>query len=251
MFKIMFSRRWLPTTLLVVVALVVTILMGFWQLDRAHASQASDDHLLAMQKAPLLVLDEAALTLDLTGMEYRQVTVNGTYDFDRQVALRNQYWGDSDGPAQYGFHLFTPLILNSGQAVLVDRGWIPGEYNTPNSWSRFNELNISEITGVIRVPVLKGEIGSGVPNPTPNPGQPLAFWNYIDLDRIQSQIQYQLLPIYIEQAPLGGSVALPYRSLPTIVLDDVPHRGYALMWAFFTCLLLFGYPVFLRRHFIP
>ena len=246
----MFSRRWLATTLLVVVALAVTILMGFWQLERARESQAADNHLLSMQKAPLLVLDEAALALDLTGMEYRQVVVNGTYDFDHQVALRNQYWGDTDGPAQYGFHLLTPLILNSGQAVLVDRGWIPGEFSTPGSWSRFNETNVNGITGIIRVPVLMGEMGSGVPNPAPVPGQTLAFWNYIDLDRIQSQIPYQLLPIYIEQAPLGDPVALPYRSLPTLVLDDVPHLGYALMWAFFACLLLFGYPFYLRRYFI-
>ncbi|MGZ6346619.1 MAG: SURF1 family protein [Anaerolineales bacterium] len=244
----MFSRRWLFTTLLVVVALAVTVCLGIWQLDRAQASQAAENHLLAMQKAPLLVLDEAALSMDLTGMEYRQVTANGTYDFDHQVALRNQYWGDSDGPAEYGFHLFTPLVLNSGQAVMVDRGWIPSEYNTPDSWSKFNEPNTSEVTGIIRVPVLKGEMGSGVPNPAPIPGQPLSLWNYIDLERIQTQISRQLLPIYIEQAPVGDPVALPYRSLPTIVLDDVPHMGYALMWAFFACLLLFGYPVYLRGH---
>jgi len=245
----MFSRHWLATTLLVIVAMGVTILMCIWQLNRWETSQLSDAHLISMQKAPLLVFDEAAISQDLTSMEYRQVVANGTFDFGHQVALRNQYWGDPDGPAEYGFHLFTPLLLESGKAVMVDRGWIPGSYDTSGSWSSFNVPQAARVTGVIRVPVLKGEMGGGVPNPAPVPGQPLALWNYIDLERIQEQIPYQLLPIYIEQVPVGDQTALPYRSLPTLVLDDVPHLGYALMWVFFTCLLLFGYPVLLHRYF--
>ena len=79
MFKTMFSRRWLATTLLVIVAMGVTILMCIWQLDRWETSQLLDAHLISMQKAPLLVMDEAAISQDLTGMDYRQVVVE--WDF--------------------------------------------------------------------------------------------------------------------------------------------------------------------------
>ncbi len=247
----MFSRRWLATTLLAIAAMAVIVRMCTWQLDRFEAGQVSDTHIIAMQKATLLVLDEAALSQDLATMEYRLVKVGGTFDFEHQVALRNQYWGDPDGTAEYGYHLLTPLVLKTGQAVLIDRGWIPGVYDTPESWKQFDGSPEIELTGVIRVPIQKGEMGGGVPNPAPVPGKPLALWNYLDLGRIQAQDPYPLLPIYIEQAPVGDQASLPYRSLPAPALNDVPHLGYALLWFFFGCLLFFGYPVYLRKHANP
>ena len=248
MLKTMFSRRWLATTLLVLAAMAVMIRLGVWQLDRLKTSQAFNQHLIAMQDAPLLVLDAAALSQDLTGMDYRQVMVTGIYDYKNQVALRNQYWGDPDGSAQYGFHLLTPLTLETGQAVLVDRGWIPGDFDTPESWRAFDGAAAVTVTGIIRLPILKGEMGGGVPNPAPVPGQPLALWNFLDFERIQAQIPHPLLPIYIEQAPDGEPASLPYRSLPSPDLSEIPHLGYALMWFFFACLAFFGYPVYLRRY---
>jgi surfeit locus 1 family protein len=248
MLKIIFSRRWLATTLVVIAALGGVIRMGLWQLDRFKQSQESDSHLIAMQKAPLLVLDGDLNPQDLISMEYRQVQVSGTFDFEHQVALRNQYWGDPDGTAEYGYHLLTPLVLETGQAVLIDRGWIPGVYDTSESWKQFDVSPGTELTGVIRVPIQKGEMGGGVPNPSPVPGMPTALWNYLDLERIQAQGPYQLLPVYIEQAPTGVVMSLPYRALPTPALNDIPHLGYALLWLFFGCLLLFGYPVYLRQQ---
>ncbi len=248
MLKTIFSRRWLATTLLVFVAAAVMIRLGLWQLDRLETSRVFNEHLIAMQEAPLLVLDEAAMSQDLTGMEYRQVTATGAYDYKDQVALRNQYWGDADGMAEYGFHLLTPLVLETGQAVLVDRGWIPGEYDTPESWRAFDGPAVITVTGIIRVPILKGEMGGGVPNPDPVPGQSLALWNFLDLERIQSQIPERLLSVYIEQARDGEPNSLPYRSLPAPHLGEVPHLGYALQWFFFASLLFFGYPVFLRKY---
>ena len=55
--------------------------------------------------------------VDLTTMEYRQVNASGTYDFQYQIATRDQYNG-----VQPGYHLFTPFHLSDGEAVLVDRG---------------------------------------------------------------------------------------------------------------------------------
>ena len=50
-------------------------------------------------------------------MEYRAITATGTYDFQNQIATRDQYNG-----VQPGYDLFTPLQLSDGEAVLVDRG---------------------------------------------------------------------------------------------------------------------------------
>ena len=52
----MFSRRWWTTTLLVLVAIGVTIRLGIWQVDRYHQNKTFSDHLAAMQVAEPLLL---------------------------------------------------------------------------------------------------------------------------------------------------------------------------------------------------
>ena len=92
-----------------------------------------------MQAAPALNLNALDPSTELEAMEYRAAAARGTFIFDDQVALRNQYWGIPDGPAEYGYHLLTPLLLEDGRAVLIDRGWIPGSYADPASWHEFDE----------------------------------------------------------------------------------------------------------------
>jgi surfeit locus 1 family protein len=249
-FRLYFSRRWWWTTLLMLVVVAVTIRLGFWQLDRMRSQQETNEHARAVLSAKQLELTGQEDASELKSMEYRSVVVRGQYDFDHQIALRNQFWGDPDGTAEYGYHLLTPLVIDDGQAVLVDRGWIPGKYNTPESWRQFNEAQYSTIKGVIRVPILKGEMGGGVADPTPMPGEEMMFiWNYLDIERLQSQLTYKLLPIYIQESPDGDALVLPYESTPNVeISDEKVHLGYALQWFFYASLVFFGYPIYLRRH---
>ena len=111
----MFSRRWIFTTLLVVVATLVLIRLGFWQLDRLAGRRAFNAQVTSALAMPALNLNQN-LPDNLETMEWRAVRVTGTYYFDHQFALRNRYHQD-----QLGYHLITPLLF-SGTAVLVDRG---------------------------------------------------------------------------------------------------------------------------------
>ena len=106
-------------------AVAVMVRLGVWQLDRMETRRAFNTHVVAMQASSLLVLDGSAISTDLTSMEYRHALATGAYDFEHQRALRNQYLGDPDGPAEYGYHLLTPLVMADGKSILVDRGWIP------------------------------------------------------------------------------------------------------------------------------
>jgi surfeit locus 1 family protein len=142
----------------------------------------------------------------------------------------------------------TPLILSSGTAVLVERGWIPADYQSPASWRQFDEAGIVTVEGIIRLPRAKGEMGGGIADPTLAPGQAsLDFWNFVNIERIQEQISYPLVSVYIQQAPAASQDSLPYRSLPEIEISEGAHLGYALQWFFFTSLLFFGYPTFLKK----
>lgn len=248
MFKLYFSRRWWWTTLLMFAAVGVMIRLGIWQLDRLAGRRAFNEHVRLMQAAEPLDLNTIADPAALTGMEYRAAFASGVYDFDHQVALRNQYWGDPDGMAEYGYILLTPLVLEDGRAVLVDRGWIPADYAEPASWSAFDEAPTASVTGILRLPLAEGEMGGGVPDPTPAPGETPLVWNFLDLELLQPQMSYNLLPVYLQQAPPEGEQTLPYKALPELELTDGPHLGYALQWFFYAGLVFFGYPVYLRKH---
>jgi surfeit locus 1 family protein len=246
MFKLMFSRTWLATTFLILVGMAGTIRLGFWQLDRLEQRQEFNAHLRAMQVAPALSLNQEEFSDDLAEMEYRQVRAFGSYDFEHQVAIRNQVWTQSWGN-EPGYALLTPLLLPNGAAVLVERGWIPAEYQSPASWRQFDEPGSVNVEGIIRLPRVKGEMGGGVPDPTLAPGQShLDFWNFVNIERIQEQMPYPLLGIYIQQAPIASQDSLPYRYLPEIEISEGSHLGYALQWFFFASLLFFGYPIYLK-----
>src|SRR5688572_20067771 len=114
--RLMFSRTWILTTLLVVVGSIVCVCLGFWQLDRLAERRVFNAHYLATSKLPALKITSMPPD-NLSQMEYRRVEVIGSYDFDHQVVLRNQYYEN-----QSGYFLLTPLILSDGTGILVERG---------------------------------------------------------------------------------------------------------------------------------
>jgi len=200
-----------------------------------------------MQSAPALVIDARTPSAGLTGMEYRTVQVSGSYDFTHQVAIRNQVWTQSWGD-DLGYTLLTPLLLAPGRAVLIERGWIPLQDNQPVSWKPYDQPGQVTVQGVVRLPA-RPEMG-GPQDPTLQPGQTgLDFWNIVNIPRLQEQMPYSLLPIYIEQSPDPAQTGLPYRTQAAPQLaDDGSNLGYAFVWFSFAGLLFFGYPVYLKNQ---
>ncbi|GAB4503489.1 MAG: SURF1 family protein [Anaerolineales bacterium] len=241
--RAMFSRRWILTTLLVLLGGAVCVRLGIWQLDRLEQRRAFNAHVRAMWQAEPLTLtgqpDE-----DLTAMEYRAVVVSGTYDFENQVALRNRYYQN-----QPGYHLLTPLLLDDGSAVLIERGWIPADGNAaPADWRQYDQPGRVTVRGQIRLGQSKPDLG-GVPDPTLAPGQTrLDFWNIVNLERIRQQMPYPLLEVFVqpETDPADETPPIPYQ--PEIELTEGPHLGYAGQWFTFAAILVLGYPFFLQKQ---
>lgn len=244
LFLRMFSRRWLLATLLVIAGVALCVRLGIWQLDRLEQRRAFNARVQAQIDQPPLLLAGEALNEDLYNMEYRPVKVRGSYDFNHEVAIINQSYGN-----EWGVHLLTPLIIaETGQAVLVDRGWIPHQDYQSGDWSKFAEPGVVEVTGVLRRPQIKAEIG-GRTDPTPAPGEARRrAWNFVNIEQIGKQVDYPLLGVYIQQAPDSSWTRLPYRTQPEIEISEGPHLGYALQWFTFAALLGIGYPFFIRRQ---
>ena len=243
-FQKMFSRAWLFATVLVFAGTALCIRLSIWQLDRLEQRRAFNAQVESMRAAELLDLNQN-LPADISSMEWRAVTVTGEYDFENQVALRNQYNGD-----QYGYHLITPLLFVGG-AVLVDRGWIPADGNaTPEryAWRQYDEAGQVTVTGQIRLGQDKPAIG-GVADAELRPEQTrLDVWNNLNVVRISKQVPFPLLTVYVQPNLDGNNSEPPIKYQPVVELTEGSHFGYALQWFAFATILFVGYPFYLRKQ---
>jgi len=240
--KSMFSRAWILTTLLVVAGSAVCIRLGIWQLDRLEQRRVFNTQVETMHDAAPLDLN-TGVPENISTMEWRAVTVSGEYDFENQVALRNQYDHDL-----LGYHLITPLHFN-GTTVLVDRGWIPADGNSvPADWRKYDEDGTVTLTGQIRLGHDKPAFG-GVPDPAFSSEQPrLDLWSNLNVARIAEQIPYPILTVYVQPNADEADVTPPIPFQPSLDLSEGSHFGYALQWFSFASILFFGYPFFLRKQ---
>ena len=237
----MFTYKWLLATLFVFLGTAVCIRLGLWQLDRLDQRRAFNAQVESMRAAELLDLN-AEVPEDISAMEWRAVTVTGKYDFENQIALRNQYNGD-----QYGYHLVTPLLFN-GAAVLVDRGWIPADGNSaPTDWRVYDEEGTVTVTGQIRLGLGKPAFG-GVEDALSENGVALFVWNNLSVELLSKQLDFPILDIYVQPNVQISDTIPPIPYQPVVVITEGSHFGYALQWFIFATILFVGYPFYLRKQ---
>lgn len=168
---------------------------SLWQWDR-H-----------IQKQELIATLKATLHRDVTDLDllassnpnwesetWRRVRVAGTYDFTREVIVRRNR-GSND---HAGFHVITPLKIDSSDRyVLVDRGFIPLGRQEREYRTRYQTSERAQLYGIVK--------GSSAPkflapkDPVPTPNSPwVDLWIRVNIEAMQKQLPYQVLPVYIE-----------------------------------------------------
>lgn len=241
--RVLVGRRWWWTTLLVILGMLFLARLGFWQLDRLDQRRARNAEFLQQTSAPPLILSGEPLPEEAQVLRDRPAQARGEYDYVHQIILKEQSW-----QGRPGVHLVTPLrIAGSQAAILVDRGWIPAADVTAGDLSRFDEGSEQTVNGVIQL----SQTLSG--NRASVPGEPQQEWYRIDIEAIQQQMPYDLLPVYLLLSPLDESVPseLPYRIAPDIDLSEGPHLSYAIQWFLFAALLGIGYLRYVAVHHHP
>lgn len=108
-----FAPRPVPT-LLTAVAVGLFASLGIWQLGRAGEKRA----LAADFSGGGPAVEWRQLPADAP--RYQRVTVRGQYDPAHQFLLDNM-----GHESVAGLQVLTPLLLDDGGAVLVNRGWVP------------------------------------------------------------------------------------------------------------------------------
>lgn len=240
--KCLFGRKNWWATLVVILGMGVLARLGIWQLDRLEQRRAFNAALLQVLDAPPLLLNEDALPVDVSGLKNRSATVTGRFDFEQQIALKLQNW-----QGRPGVRLIAPLVIDGREdtAVLVDRGWIPEAEADPARWSQYEEPGVVTVEGYIA----PSQTLPGGRTAEPTPVEPQSEWFRVEIEAIQQQMPYQLLPFYVVQTPAGeGDVQLPIRSALEVDLSEGPHMGYAIQWFLFSLTLAVVYVLYVYKH---
>lgn len=232
------ARRYPPTVsvrkrhiILVAIAAIVAftcVRLGFWQLNRLHGRRDVN----AMLEARGVEAPVPITSLQPDAMPYRHVTATGTYDPAHEQILSGRT-SDNGDP---GNHVLTPLVLGDGTAVIVDRGWVPLETQTPPATGQAAAPpGTVTVTGLALPP-------DQVSAPPVSPSPPLV--TRIDLGR--GDLPYTLLPVYVLLQAQQPAQAEPEVVAPP-GFDDGPHLSYAIQWFSFATIAVVGCLILLVR----
>ncbi|MDE0116205.1 MAG: SURF1 family protein [bacterium] len=236
------SSRRLLLNIAVLLAVAAMVTAGFWQLHRLSERRDRNSIVTSRGEIPIAEIQELVSADDSYGrgdeMEFRLVRATGVFQPADQVLIRNR---THQGSA--GYWVLTPLRLDVGTAVAVNRGWIPHGVGTGDSPADFAPpAGEVEVIGLLRATVT----AAGLQQADPSSGV-LAEMARPDLARFARQLDVELLPVYVQlqaQRPPVDSLPIP---IPPTDLGEGSHLAYAVQWFVFASIAAVGYPLVLRR----
>jgi surfeit locus 1 family protein len=225
--------------LLLIVTLAVAavcVRLGIWQLHRLASKRAFNAAFVAGASASPVPV--GTITAGGGPGAYRKADATGRYDATHELL----FYGRSDANGDPGSDVLTPLRLDDGDAVLVDRGWIPFDPNQPLPvpGAPAAPSGAVTVTGVLFPPDSSAPPATGAP--------PVTIVRRVDLAQIGAQLPYRLLPFYLvlqRQVP-AQPAGLPSPA-PLPELSEGPHLSYAIQWFSFAAIAILGYGLLLRR----
>jgi surfeit locus 1 family protein len=222
-------RSWTGLLIPALLAFVVLIGLGTWQLQRKAWKEGLIAALNAQLALPPTGLPPRAVwrSFDQQDSEYRRVTLTVTLDNAEEAlvfAAPSAFRPDVTSP---GYWVFTPARLADGAVVMVNRGFVPEGRQDPITRAEGQLPGPLQIVGVMRWPEERHWF-------TPNDEPAHNLWFARDPQVIAAakglgQSLGSVAPFYIEQespAPPGG---LPQPGKLVVKLPD-NHLQYALTW---------------------
>ncbi len=204
-------------TIATVVLLLILCGLGSWQLERRQWKLALIDTVNRhLAEAPLTLAQILALNAD--DAQYRRVTLMGRFDHAKEAYA---FTTGEGGAAVY--HVLTPLMLEDGRVLMVDRGAVPERYRNPATRAAGNPPGLTQVTGVWRMPDPPGAF-------TPAPDVAHRIWYARDLAAIAAADHLRLAaPVVIEADATPNPGGWP-RGGQTVVNFRNQHLSYAVTW---------------------
>lgn len=233
------GRRRAVVLVAAVLAAALTARLGWWQLDRAQ--QKLDLQARITERGSLAPLPQPDLPRsegDAAAQHYRPVQLRGRWLDDKTVYLDNRQMN-----ARQGFFVVTPLLIASGDAVLVQRGWMPRDF--------IDRMKLQALPAQPGTVLVEGRLA-------PPPAKLFelggvaqgAIRQNLDLAQLSQELGLTLRPLSVQQtrptrvmpADGDGQPAVAddglRRDWPAVAVDVGKHHGYAFQWFSLSALLI-------------
>ncbi len=248
MYRFLLTPRWLAAAALTVAASVVMVLLGNWQMDRYQERSAINDRIEAADSAPAVPLTTVLAPPTAAGaagpppgkdLSWTKVTVTGRYDPAHEIQARGRTVNGA-----VGFEIVTPLLLDDGTAVLVDRGWVPpaegGAIAAP--------LAAAPPAGEVTV---EGQIHLSESRPAPLQRRDGRIdTRRIAVPRLAGEMPYPVYGAYVLLTSQTPAADPGFTRIPVDQEDAWQNGGYAVQWWLFAvmALLAFGWQARREAH---
>ncbi|WP_430295161.1 SURF1 family cytochrome oxidase biogenesis protein [Sinomonas sp. B1-1] len=237
MYRFLISRRWLTYLGLAILFAIACVLLSRWQMARLDEAKANIDLVTRNYDATPVPFAQAAgqfAALD-PQREWMQVELRGSYDVEQTRVVRNR-----PNAGQPGYEVVVPFRLASGQAVIVDRGWLPIGNSEAGRPDVVPAPPAGDVTVVVRVRPSE---------PTLDRGAPQGQLASIDLPAYAQQLPYPILTgAYGQLASETPASAQTPAPLPKPQPDEGMHLSYALQWLAFAVLMFIGFGYAARQQ---
>ena len=197
-------------------AFLILLGLGTWQLqrrswklgliaEREAALTAPPAHLEAVDTAP-------------ARFEFHRIEAAGQFENDRELYLTSQFLNE-----QAGWHVITPLKLQDGSVLLVDRGFVPDDKKIPATRAAGEISGTVSVEGILRFTTPPGSF-----TPANDPARNL--WFTRDSAAMAAALgQPSVKPYFLVAGPAANPGGLPVGTPERVDLPN-DHLQYAITW---------------------
>lgn len=205
------------------VAFALLIALGSWQVQRLHWKNELVAQIAERTQAQPLPLSEMEVKFRATGdVDYWPVTLSGTFQHDGERHFFATWEGQS------GFYIYTPLRLEDGRYVLVNRGFVPYDLKDAAKRPAGEVPGTVTVVGLARNP-LDGKPSSLVPDN--DLVKNVFYWKDRDAMAATAGLPEgaTVLPFFVDADKTPNDGGLPVGGVTMI---DMPnnHLQYAVTW---------------------
>lgn len=197
--------------------LALTLSLGRWQLARAAHKEALYAAMQAQGARSVLQTSALASAPDSLALVHQHAVLRGTWVADKTVFLDNRQMD-----ARVGFFVLTPLVLqDTGQAIVVQRGWVPRNFTDRTSLPKvLTPGGVVQVSGRIApAPSKLYQLGAAAGG---------AIRQNLDLPDFATETALPLLTVTLQQTGEPSEGLL--RDWPAVNLGVDKHYGYAFQW---------------------
>lgn len=226
------------------VGIAVLCALGTWQVKRLFWKEAliAEVEERTSQK-PMNLTEFLETQTDKNTWPYSPVMTQGIYDHSKEV-----FFFTTSIEGRSGWNVHTPMLLDNGKYLIVNRGFIPYDRQAPEKRLEGQVTGKQQLAGLVRVPE-KEKPNDWFPENQPEKRE--LYWRDYDVftDLMGKDEGREFVPLFIDanDAPVPGGSP---KGGTTIIAFSNSHLQYAVTWYGLALALLGvgGYFLYSRRQ---